>query len=96
MERKTKIAIAIGLGLGIPYIVGVAWFVSFLCLKRAREKEGGAQLARDAGKSRGMGGVSDAKPAEKRPNEVARVHELRADGTPEVPELDGLVRHELQ
>jgi hypothetical protein len=97
MERKTKIEIAIGLGLGIPYIVGVAWFVSFLCLKRAREKgEGGAQLARDAGLSGVMDGAGEAKPAEKRPIEVAQVHELRADGNPEALEMDSLVRHELQ
>ena len=77
--------------------MGVAWVVSSLCLKRTREKgEGGAQLAGDSGQSGVMDGASDAKPAEKRPNEVAQVHELRADGTPEVPELEGLFRHELQ
>jgi hypothetical protein len=77
--------------------VAVAWFVSFLCLKRAREKgERGAQLAGNAGQSGVMDGAGDAKPAEKRANEVAQVHELRADGTPGVLEMDGLVRHELQ
>ena len=60
------------------------------------EGEGGAQLAGDSGQSGVMDGTSDAKPADKRPNEVAQVHELRADGTPEVLEMDGLVRHELQ
>ncbi len=92
MESKTKIAICVGIGLGIPFILAVAWLISFLCLKRERDKrERGFQLAGGAGESGSMDGASDAKPAEKRHNEIVQVHELRAYGTPEVPEMDGLV-----
>lgn len=97
MGTKAKIAIGVGVGLEIPFIVAVAWLISFLCLKRKRDKrERGAQLAGGAGQFGDMNGASDARPAEKRYNEVAQVHELRADVNPEVPELDASVAHELQ
>jgi hypothetical protein len=97
MGKNAKIAIGVSIGLGIPFIVAVAWLISFLCLKKKRDKrERGAQLAGGAGQFGDMNGASDARPAEKRYNEVAQVHELRADVNPEVPELDGSVTHELQ
>jgi hypothetical protein len=97
MDQNTKIAIGVGVGVGVPFIVAVAWLIFFLCVKMEREKrEGGGQLAEGAGQSGGMDGASDARPPEKRHNEVAQVHELHANGTPKVQELDGLARHELQ
>jgi hypothetical protein len=97
MGKNAKIAIGVGIGLGIPFIVAVVWLISFLYLKKVEDKrEEVAQLAGSAGQSWGMDGAGNARPAEKRYNELAQVHELRADGSPELPEMGGLVRHELQ